>query len=67
MAALTAARAGADVILAEEDREMGGRLLAEAPEVEGQPGDIWAAAVLAELAAIAECPADAAHHRHRRL
>jgi heterotetrameric sarcosine oxidase alpha subunit len=52
MAALTAARAGADVILAEEDREMGGRLLADAPEVEGQTGDAWAAAVLAELAAM---------------
>lgn len=52
MAALTAARAGADVILAEEDRELGGRLLADAPEIGGQKGDAWAAGVLAELGAL---------------
>jgi heterotetrameric sarcosine oxidase alpha subunit len=52
MAALVAGRAGADVILAEEDRAMGGRLLSEAPEIEGQPGDLWARGVLAELAAM---------------
>jgi len=50
MAALAAGRAGADVILAEEDHVMGGRLLAEVQEVAGQPGADWAAAVLAELA-----------------
>jgi heterotetrameric sarcosine oxidase alpha subunit len=52
MAALTAARAGADVILAEEDREMGGRLLTDAPEIDGQRGDAWARAVLSELGAM---------------
>ena len=50
MAALAAGRAGADVILAEEDHVMGGRLLAEMQEVAGQPGADWAAGVLAELA-----------------
>jgi sarcosine oxidase subunit alpha len=52
MAALAAARAGADVILADEDARMGGRLLADATEVEGRPGPDWAAAVVAELAAL---------------
>jgi sarcosine oxidase subunit alpha len=49
MAALTAARGGADVILADEDALMGGRLNAEVDEVEGQPGAAWAASVVAEL------------------
>ena len=52
MATLVAGRAGADVILAEEDRTMGGRLLSDAPEIDGQKGDAWAAEVLAELAAL---------------
>ncbi len=52
MAALTAARAGADVILADEDSQMGGRLLAETQEVDGKPGHVWAAEVVAELAAM---------------
>ncbi|WP_417628597.1 sarcosine oxidase subunit alpha family protein [Pararhodobacter aggregans] len=52
MAALVAARAGADVILADEDVRMGGRLLADQPEVGGQAGPDWAAAVVAELAAL---------------
>ena len=50
MAALTAARAGADVILAEEDARMGGRLLADSSQIAGQPAPDWAADVLAELA-----------------
>ncbi|WP_126977073.1 sarcosine oxidase subunit alpha family protein [Frigidibacter oleivorans] len=49
MAALTAARAGADVILADEDARPGGRLLAETHEVGGQPGPAWVAAAMAEL------------------
>ena len=49
MAALTAAQAGADVILAEEDARMGGRLLSENCRVDGQPGADWAEAVLDEL------------------
>ncbi|MGD9294280.1 MAG: sarcosine oxidase subunit alpha family protein [Roseobacter sp.] len=50
MAALTAAQAGADVILAEEDSLPGGRLNAETHRVGGQPGNDWAASVIAELA-----------------
>jgi len=52
MAALAAARAGADVILADEDARMGGRLLAETQEVDGKPGAVWGTEVLAELAAL---------------
>ena len=52
MAALTAARAGADVIVADEGTRTGGRLLAEVEEVGGQPGHLWAAAVTAELSAM---------------
>ncbi|KEJ96770.1 sarcosine oxidase subunit alpha [Pseudosulfitobacter pseudonitzschiae] len=50
MAALVAARSGADVILADEDAQMGGRLLAETDTVDGLAGADWAADVLAELA-----------------
>ncbi len=50
MAARTAARGGADVILVEEDALMGGRLNAETLEVDGKPGHLWAAEVVAELA-----------------
>ncbi|WP_375281993.1 sarcosine oxidase subunit alpha family protein [Pseudooctadecabacter sp.] len=52
MAALTAGRAGADVILADEDATMGGRLLAETFDVDGQAGVDWAADAVAELAAM---------------
>ncbi len=52
MAALAAGRAGAEVILAEEDARMGGRLLAETEEVGGVAGHVWVAGVLAELAAM---------------
>ncbi|MDX2483648.1 MAG: sarcosine oxidase subunit alpha family protein [Pseudodonghicola sp.] len=50
MAALVAGRAGADVILADEDMRMGGRLLAETQQIEGRSGPDWAGEVLAELA-----------------
>jgi heterotetrameric sarcosine oxidase alpha subunit len=53
-AALAAGRAGARVILCEEDFRLGGRLLAERREVGGQPSAAWAAAAEAELAAMAE-------------
>lgn len=49
MAALTAGRAGARVILADEDFRMGGRLNAETFEVAHRPGADWAAKVVAEL------------------
>ena len=49
-AALTAGRAGARVILADEDFLPGGRLNAETIAVGTQSGSAWAAAALAELA-----------------
>ncbi len=49
MAALAAARAGADVILAEEDSRAGGRLLAETHEIDGMPGYQWVGSILNEL------------------
>ena len=49
MAALTAARAGADVILADESARMGGRLLGETMTLEGLSGVAWVDGVLAEL------------------
>ena len=52
MAALILGRAGADVILADEDSAMGGRLLREVEEVDGKPGAVWVADALTELAAI---------------
>ncbi len=52
MAALVAGRAGADVILADENSRVGGRLLAETYEVDGKPGPDWVDEVLAELAAM---------------
>jgi sarcosine oxidase subunit alpha len=50
MAALTAARGGADVILADEDSLLGGRLNAESLSVNHRPGSLWAAEVVTELA-----------------
>ena len=50
MAALTAARAGVDVILCDEDTRTGGRLNAETLEVGGRPGREWAEGITAELA-----------------
>ncbi len=52
IAALTAARAGADVILCDENDRMGGRLLSETTRLEGQPGVDWVSDVLAELRAM---------------
>ena len=49
MAALTAGRAGARVILCEEDVRLGGRLLAERFVVDGRPSADWVADVEAEL------------------
>jgi sarcosine oxidase subunit alpha len=48
-AALTAGRAGARVILCDEDSRPGGRLLSERCEIDGEPGHVWADAALAEL------------------
>ena len=52
MAALTAGRAGAEVILADEDSRLGGRLLAEVEQVDGIAGPDWVTGVQAELAAM---------------
>lgn len=49
MAALTAARAGAQVILAEEDFRFGGRLNAETYDIDGQPGHLWVQDRITEL------------------
>ncbi|HEX9858356.1 MAG TPA: 2Fe-2S iron-sulfur cluster-binding protein, partial [Paracoccaceae bacterium] len=51
-AALTAGRAGARVILADEDFRMGGRLNAETHEIGGIRAADWAAATVAELATL---------------
>lgn len=53
-AALAAARAGARVILADEDARLGGRLLSERCEVDAKPGPEWVASIEAELAALPE-------------
>ena len=49
MAALTAARGGADVIVAEDSADFGGRLLSDMQEVGGKPGQDWVAKTVAEL------------------
>jgi sarcosine oxidase subunit alpha len=53
MAARVAAQAGLDVIVCEEDRRMGGRMLVEREDVDGVPGAEWAGR---EVAALAEMP-----------
>jgi len=52
MAALTAGRAGADVILCEESHALGGRLLSDGGTIGGQPAGEWVAQVVAELQAL---------------
>ncbi len=52
MAALTAARSGARVILADEDFQSGGRLNAERHEIDSGAGSTWAAAATAELSSM---------------
>ncbi|MBT4566742.1 MAG: FAD-dependent oxidoreductase, partial [Marinovum sp.] len=51
-AALSAARSGAQVILADEDYHAGGRLNAETYDIDGISGSDWAAQTLAELSSI---------------
>ncbi len=48
-AALAAGRAGARVILADEQHELGGSLLATRDEIGGEPADGWLQAQLSEL------------------
>ncbi|MCA0869632.1 sarcosine oxidase subunit alpha family protein [Seohaeicola saemankumensis] len=52
MAALVAGRAGADVIVADEDFRPGGRLLAENDSIDGMSGSAWVQGVQSELAAM---------------
>ncbi len=52
MAALTAGRAGAEVILADEDFSMGGRLNAETFSINNEVASDWAAAAVAELSSM---------------
>ena len=52
MAAKVAAASGADVILAEEDTALGGRLLSEVEQIDGAPAIAWVRAVEAELRAL---------------
>jgi sarcosine oxidase subunit alpha len=52
IAAQTAARAGADVILAEQDSLLGGRLLVSDETIGDMPAATWVAATLAELASL---------------
>jgi heterotetrameric sarcosine oxidase alpha subunit len=51
-AALAAGRAGARVILVDEDFMLGGRLLSETLQVDGMPGAAWARQTDIELAAL---------------
>jgi sarcosine oxidase subunit alpha len=52
IAALTAARSGARVILADESSALGGSLLNENEEIGGMSGHAWAMAGIAELSAM---------------
>ncbi|MBL4627504.1 MAG: sarcosine oxidase subunit alpha family protein [Roseicyclus sp.] len=49
MAALTAARSGADVILMEESADLGERLLSDGELIDGLPADIWVDETVAAL------------------
>ncbi|MCB2049032.1 MAG: sarcosine oxidase subunit alpha family protein [Novosphingobium sp.] len=51
-AALTVGRAGLRVILAEDDWELGGRLLADRQQVDGLAGEIWAERARQELSSL---------------
>ncbi len=55
MAALTAARSGARVILADEQTEFGGSLLASTDSIAGAPAAEWIAAVGSELREHPDC------------
>ncbi|WJY16116.1 sarcosine oxidase subunit alpha [Pectobacteriaceae bacterium CE90] len=54
MAALTAGRSGARVILADEQNELGGHLLSSRALIDGKPASEWVAAVVAVLSAMPE-------------
>jgi sarcosine oxidase subunit alpha len=52
MAALAAARTGARVILADEDFQLGGRLLSEADVIDGKHASQWAQEKVSELSSL---------------
>ena len=52
MAALTAAKSGARVILADEQAEFGGRLLSESVQIDGMPASDWVAQSVSALEAL---------------
>jgi len=52
MAALSAAKSGGRVIIADEQSEMGGALLSDTATIDGKPASDWVAGVLAELSAM---------------
>lgn len=54
MAALSAGRSGARVILADEQNEFGGHLLSSRELIDGKPANEWIAGVVAELASMPE-------------
>lgn len=54
MAALAAGRAGARVLLADEQAEFGGRLLADPVDINGKPAIDWIADVIAQLESMPE-------------
>ncbi|WP_432695906.1 sarcosine oxidase subunit alpha [Marinobacterium sp. YM272] len=54
MAALTAARSGARVIIADEQSEFGGHLLSSRERIGGKPAADWVAEIVAELAKLPE-------------
>jgi methylglutamate dehydrogenase subunit C len=66
MAALTAGRAGARVVLVDEGPMFGGTLLSENDEIAGKSGTSWAIETVAELAALPEV-ADGANGRLRMV
>ena len=66
-AALAAGRAGARVILCEEDFRLGGRLLSERREIDATPAVDWAARVETELRALPEVRIFKPDLRLRRL
>lgn len=52
MAALTAARSGAQVVIADEDSRFGGRLLSEGGTIDEVPATDWVTSVVEELASL---------------
>jgi len=55
MAALAAAKSGARVILADEQNEFGGSMLASGASIDGVPAAEWAAGAVAELRGREDC------------